>query len=46
MSVAEVLAALEDAGVTVTLDRPTGQLHARPRPLPDRARELIRAIGI
>jgi hypothetical protein len=31
----EALDRLWDMGVTVTLDRPRGQLHVRPRPLPD-----------
>jgi hypothetical protein len=39
----EVFEFLGDMGVTVTLDRPRGQLHVRPRPLPELARELIRA---
>jgi hypothetical protein len=39
----DALAQLRDLGVTVTFDRPTGQLRARPRPVPDRARVLIRA---
>jgi hypothetical protein len=30
-------------GVTVTLDRPRGQLHVRPRPVPALAAELVRA---
>jgi hypothetical protein len=42
VSAAELLATLEDAGVTVTFDRPTGQLHVRPRPVPASAAELIR----
>jgi hypothetical protein len=37
-----LLEVLDDMGVTVTLDRPTGQLHARPRPLPALAVEIIR----
>jgi hypothetical protein len=39
----DVLDQLRDLGVTVTLDRPTGKLQARPRPVPDRARDLLRA---
>ena len=39
----DVLDQLRDLGVTVTLDGITGQLRARPVPVPDRARDLIRA---
>jgi hypothetical protein len=38
-----VLELLRGMGVTVTLDRPRGQLHVRPRPLPPLAAELVRA---
>ena len=38
-----VLDQLRDLGIAITLDRPTGELRARPAPVPDRARELIRA---
>jgi hypothetical protein len=39
----EVIDTLRAMGVTVTLDRPRGQLHVRPRPLPELARQLVRA---
>jgi hypothetical protein len=39
----ELLELLGDMGVTVTLDRPTGQLRVRPRPVPTIGAELIRA---
>jgi hypothetical protein len=39
----EVLELLRDLGVTVTLDRPRGELHVRPRPIPALERELITA---
>jgi hypothetical protein len=38
-----VLELLRGMGVTVTLDRPGGKLHVRPRPLPPLAAELVRA---
>jgi hypothetical protein len=38
----DVLDYLQSRGLTVTLDRPTGQLHVRPRPVPDLERDLIR----
>jgi hypothetical protein len=37
----QALELLEDMGVTVTLDRASGALHVRPRPLPEVARELV-----
>jgi hypothetical protein len=37
----ETLQLLDELGVTVILDRPTGQLHARPVPVPPVVRELI-----
>jgi hypothetical protein len=37
----DILDYLQSVGVTVTLDRPTGRLHVRPRPVPARERELI-----
>jgi hypothetical protein len=43
MGAPDVLRQLRKLGVTVNFDRPTGQLRARPVPLPDRARELIQA---
>lgn len=39
----DVLDLLSSMGVTVTLDRPRGELHVRPRPLPELARELVRS---
>jgi hypothetical protein len=39
----DVLDFLQTVGLTVTLDRPTGQLHVRPRPVPDLERDMIRA---
>jgi hypothetical protein len=39
----DVLDYLASVGLTVTLDRPTGQLHVRPRPVPDIERDMIRA---
>jgi hypothetical protein len=39
----ETLELLTELGVTVTLDQQTGQLRARPRPVPALARELIAA---
>jgi hypothetical protein len=39
----ETFDTLRDMGVTVILDRPTGQLHVRPRPVPALAAELIRS---
>jgi hypothetical protein len=39
----DALDLLSIMGVTITLDRPRGQLHVRPRPVPALAAELIRA---
>src|SRR5215207_122344 len=39
----DVLDYLQSRSLTVTLDRPTGQLHVRPRPVPDLERHIVRA---